>query len=131
MNHIGDANLRAWTLRLATLLAADPRDQLAWLEGRAVGTESVVEEVELLCRVCEGLTERGVFGPEQLGALRAVGRLLGEIDPACRTGLWAEALTSDPAWDAVRPLARRFLVTTLGDWRQPLPRPASPHTGAD
>ncbi|MFF7446559.1 MULTISPECIES: hypothetical protein [unclassified Streptomyces] len=129
MNHLGDANLRTWTLRLTTLLAADPRDQLAWLDGRAVDTESLIDEVELLCRVCEGLTERGVFDPEQLHALRAVGHRLADIDTACRTGPWAESLTTDPTWDAVRPLARRFLVTTLGDWRQPLP--ASPRRGTD
>lgn len=127
MNALGDAHLRTLTLRLMTLLAADTQDQLAWLGERELETESVVEEVELLCRVSEGLAERGVFEPEELRDLRAVGRRLGEIDAACRTGLWAKALATDPTWDGIRLLARQFLLTTLGDWRQPMPRPPHPH----
>lgn len=123
MNDLGDAHLRTWTLRLMTLLAADTQDQLAWLGERELETESLVEEVELLCRVSEGLVEREVFEPKDLRDLRAVGRRLGEIDAAGRAGLWAKALATDPAWDEIRLLARRFLLTTLGDWRQPMPRP--------
>ncbi|MFD5060732.1 hypothetical protein [Streptomyces sp. NPDC058394] len=127
MNHLGDAHLRTWTLRFMALLAAETQDQLAWLGERELETESVVEEVELLCRISEGLAERGAF--ENLGDLQAIARRLGEIDAACRVGLWANALATDPAWDEMRPLARRFLLTTLGDWRQPLPRPVRPHRG--
>ncbi|MFJ6000428.1 hypothetical protein [Streptomyces sp. NPDC092370] len=126
MNHLGDAHLRTWTLRFMALLAADTRDQLAWLGGRELETKDVVEEVELLCRVCEGLADRGAFEPEDLRRLRAIGRRLGEIDAACRVGLWAHALATDPAWDDIRALARHFLLTALGDWRQPLPRPVCP-----
>ncbi|MFD3842684.1 hypothetical protein ACFWWC_41595 [Streptomyces sp. NPDC058642] len=116
-----------------TLLAADVQDQLAWLGEYELETESLVEEAELLCRVSEGLAERGVFAPQELLDLRAVGRRLGEIDATCRTGLWADALgadpATDPAWGEIRLLARRFLITALGDWRQPMPRRAHPHTG--
>ncbi|MEU2718611.1 hypothetical protein [Streptomyces sp. NPDC007205] len=129
MNHLGDAHLRNWTLRLAALLAADTQDQLAWLGERELETKDVVEEVELLCRVSEGLAERGAFEPEDLRDLRAIGRRLGEIDATCRVGLWEYALAVDPAWDDIRSLARQFLLTRLGDWRQPLPRPVRPHTG--
>ncbi|WP_327321361.1 hypothetical protein OG735_01875 [Streptomyces sp. NBC_01210] len=129
MNHLGDANLRTWTLRWMALLAADTQDQLAWLGERELETESVVDEVELLCRISEGLAERGAFEPRNLRDLQAIGRRLGEIDAGCHAGLWANALATDPAWDEVRPLARQFLLTTLGDWRQPLPRPVRPHTG--
>ncbi|MFF4657404.1 hypothetical protein [Streptomyces sp. NPDC001381] len=129
MNHLGDAHVHTWTLRFMALLAADTQDQLAWLGERELGTKDVVEEVELLCRVSEGLAERGAFEPEDLRGLRAVGRRLGEIDAACRVGLWGNALATDPAWDEIRSLARRFLRTRLGDWRQPLPRPVRPHTG--
>jgi hypothetical protein len=129
MNHLGDAHLRTLTLRFMALLAADTQDQLAWLGERELETKDVVEEVELLCRVSEGLAERGVFEPKDLRDLRATGRRLGKIDAACRVGLWADALATDPAWDDIRSLARRFLLTTLGDWRQPLPRPVRPYTG--
>lgn len=127
MNHLGDTHLRTWTLRFMALLAADTGDQLAWLGERELETKGVVEEVELLCRVAEGLAERGVFEPVDLRDLRAVGRRFGEIDDTCRVGLWHNALASDPAWDDIRSLARRFLLTRTGDWRQPLPRPVSPH----
>ncbi|MER7666436.1 hypothetical protein [Streptomyces sp. NPDC096193] len=129
MNHLGDARLRTWTLRFMALLAADPQGQLAWLGERDLETKDVVEEVELLCRISEGLAERGVFEPKNLRDLRAVGRRLGEIDATGRVGLWGNALATDPAWDDVRSLARQFLLTRLGDWRQPLPRPVRPHTG--
>ncbi len=129
MNDLGDAHLRTLTLRFMALLAADTKDQLAWLGERELETKDVVEEVELLCRVSEGLAERGAFEPKDLRDLRAIGRRLGKIDAACRVGLWANALATDLAWDDVRPLARRFLLTTLGDWRQPLPRPVRPYMG--
>ncbi|MFF1292738.1 MULTISPECIES: hypothetical protein [unclassified Streptomyces] len=130
MNDLGDAHLRTWTVRLMTLVAADAQDQLAWLGERELETESIVEEVELFCRVAEGLAERGVFEPQELRDLRVIGRRLGEIDAASRTGLWADALAAaDPAWGEIRLLARQFLLTTLGDWRQPMPRPVHPHTG--
>lgn len=129
MNHLGDAHLRTWTLRFMALLAADAQDQLAWLSERELETESVVEEVELLCRISEGLAERGAFEPENLRALQAIGRRLAGIDAACRTDLWGNALANDPAWAEVRPLARRFLLAALGDWRQPLPAPVRRHTG--
>ncbi|MBX7555307.1 hypothetical protein K1Y78_47260 [Streptomyces sp. tea 10] len=131
MNLLGDAHLRAWTLRFMALLAADPQTQLAWLGERELETESVVEEVELLCRISEGLAERGAFEPENLRDLQAIGRCLAEAEAeaVCRVPLWANALVTDPVWDAIRPLARQFLLTTLGDWRQPLPRPLHPYTG--
>ncbi|MFE3884889.1 hypothetical protein ACFXPQ_18600 [Streptomyces lydicus] len=132
MNHLGDANLRTWTLRYTALLAADTQDQLAWLDGRELETKDVVEEMELLCRVSEGLAERGAFEAEDLRGLRAIGRRLGEIDATCRVGLWDDALATDSAWDDIRSLARQFLLTRLGDWRQPLPpRPVRPRTGDD
>ena len=106
------------------LLASDAQEQLAWLGEREVETASVVEEVELVCRVAEGPAERGVLETRNLRDLRGIGHCLGEIDAACRAGLWGNALAADPVWDEVRPLARRFLLATLGDWRQPLPRPA-------
>ncbi|MFF5897602.1 hypothetical protein ACFY8O_16925 [Streptomyces argenteolus] len=129
MNPLGDAHLRTWTLRLITLLSADRPDQLAWLGARATETADVVEEVELLCRGAEGLAERGVFAPDELRELRSVGRHLGATQASSHHGLWGEALTTDPAWDDIRPLARQFLLTTLGDWQQPLPKPARPHAG--
>jgi hypothetical protein len=88
MNHLGDAHLRTWALRFMALLAADTRDQLAWLGEHELETKDVVEEVEFLCRVSEGLAERGAFEPKDLRDLRAIGRRLGEIDAACRVGLW-------------------------------------------
>ncbi|MFJ8128717.1 hypothetical protein [Streptomyces hydrogenans] len=129
MNPLGDARLHTWTLRLTALLAADAQDQLAWLGEREVETADVVEEMELLCRVSEELAGRGVFAPEELRDLRAVGCRLGEIDATRRVGPWGNALATDPSWEEIRSLARRFLLTKLGDWRQPLPRPARPHTG--
>ncbi|MEU6383902.1 hypothetical protein ABZ847_10090 [Streptomyces bauhiniae] len=121
MNDLGDAHLRTWALRFMTLLAADAGDQLAWLGRQAVETGSVVEEVLLLCRTWERLVERGLGEPATLADARAVGRRLGEIGDTPHTGLWADELAVEPMWGEVRRLARQFLLTELGDWRQPLP----------
>ncbi|MFF3301684.1 hypothetical protein [Streptomyces sp. NPDC002908] len=129
MNDFGDAHLRTWTLRLMALLSADRHAQLAWLRGQETETTDVAEEMELLCRVAEGLAERAVFVPGELRDLRTVGRRLGTMDVSHRVGYWADALSTDPAWDDIRALARQFLVTSLGDWRQPLPRPVRSGTG--
>ncbi|MER8034814.1 hypothetical protein [Streptomyces hydrogenans] len=126
MNPLGDVKLRTWTVRFMALLAADTQDQLAWLGERDVETKDVVEEVELLCRVSEGLAERGAFGPTDVDHLRAIGRRLGVMDAAARVGPWADALATDPAWDDIRSLSRTFLCARLGDWRQQLPRPVRP-----
>ncbi|MFF9342890.1 MULTISPECIES: hypothetical protein [unclassified Streptomyces] len=128
MNDLGDAHLRTWTLRFMALLAADAQDQLAWAGARGIETKDVAEEAELLCRVAEGVSERGVFEPMELRGLRAVHRRLGEIDTACRVGPWADALATDPAWDDIRALVRRFPLTGPGDWRRPLPRPVRAST---
>ncbi|MFE5407024.1 hypothetical protein ACFQ9Z_38265 [Streptomyces sp. NPDC056580] len=129
MNHLGDANLHTWTLRVTALLAADIQDQLAWLGERELETKDIVEEVKLMCRVSEGLAERGAFEPEDQRHLRAIDRRIGEIDATHRVGLWGNALTTDSAWDDVRSLARQFLLTRLGDWHQPLPRLVRPPVG--
>ncbi|MEU9181661.1 hypothetical protein AB0C90_33350 [Streptomyces sp. NPDC048550] len=129
MNHLGDAHLHTWTLRFMALLAADAQDQLAWLGKRELETKDVVEEAELLCRVSEGLAERGAFEPKDLRDLRAVGCRLGEIDATSRVGLWDNALATDSSWDDIRSLARQFLLTRLGDWHQALPRPVRTHAG--
>ncbi|GHE95689.1 hypothetical protein E5082_23060 [Streptomyces griseoluteus] len=121
MNDLGDAHLRTWALRFMTLLAADPEDQLAWLGEQAVETGSVVEEALLLCRTWEGLVERGVGEPATLRDAGAIGRRLGDFADAPHAGLWAGELAAEPVWGDVRSLARQFLVTELGDWRQPLP----------
>ncbi|MEU4037880.1 hypothetical protein [Streptomyces collinus] len=128
MNQLGDANLRTWTLRVTALLAADTRDQLAWLGEHELETKDVVEEVELMCRVSEGLAERAALEPEDQRHLRAIGRRIGEIDATRRVGLWDSALATDSAWDDIRSLARQFLLTRLGDWHQPLPRLVRPPT---
>ncbi|MGW5332760.1 hypothetical protein [Streptomyces bauhiniae] len=121
MNDLGDAHMRTWALRFLTLLAADPEDQLAWLGRQAVETGSVVEEVLRLCGSWEGLVQRGVGEPATLADARAVARRLGEVADAPPTGLWADELAVEPVWAEVRSLARQFLLTELGDWRQPLP----------
>ncbi|MGW5048815.1 hypothetical protein [Streptomyces griseoluteus] len=126
MNDLGDAHLRSWALHFMTLLAAGPGDQLAWLGDQAVGTRSVVEEVLLLCRTWEGLVGRGVGEPATLRAARAMARRLGDFADAPHTGLWADELAAKPVWGDVRSLARQFLLTELGDWRRPLPRPDTP-----
>ncbi|MFJ5711490.1 hypothetical protein [Streptomyces sp. NPDC093105] len=125
MNLLNDERLRTWTLRWMALLAADPEDQSAWLTGRDLDTASVVEEVELVCRISEGLAERGVLAPEDTRDLQELGRRLAELTAADRAGLWAESLVTDRTWTEVRALARRILRRTTGDWRRPLPDPAA------
>ncbi|MFD4543052.1 hypothetical protein [Streptomyces bauhiniae] len=121
MNDLGDAHMRSWALRFLTLLAADLDDQLAWLGAQAVGADSAVGEALLLCRIWEGLVERGVGEPGTLREVEAIGRRLDEVENTPHTGLWADELAVEPVWDDIRARARQFLLTELGDWRQPLP----------
>ncbi|MFI8325573.1 hypothetical protein [Streptomyces sp. NPDC085529] len=128
MNRLNDERLRTWTLRWMALLAADSQDQRAWLDDRDLDTVSVVEEVELVCRISEGLAERGVLAPEDTHDLRELGRHLAALTPDRRAGPWAESLVTDQPWTEVRTLARRILHRTTGDGRRPLPDPAgAPH----
>jgi hypothetical protein len=60
-------------------------------------TKDVVERAEFLCRVREGLTERGALELEDLRGLRAIGRRLGAMDAAGRADLWRDALAADVA----------------------------------
>ncbi|MGW2209644.1 hypothetical protein [Streptomyces sp. NPDC001781] len=126
MTDRGDSHLRTWALRFLTLLAADPGEQRAWLGEQAVETGSVAEEVLLLCRLWAGLVERGCGEPGTLADARAIARRLDGMQDAPRTGLWADALAVAPVWAEVRSLARQFLLTELGDRRQPLPRAGEP-----
>ncbi|GAA3090759.1 hypothetical protein GCM10017562_72180 [Streptomyces roseofulvus] len=128
MNRLNDERLRTWTLRWMALLAADSQDQRAWLGDRDLDTASVVEEVELVCRISAGLAERAVLASEDTRDLQELGRHLAALTPDRRAGLWAESLVTDRTWTEVRTLARRILHRTTGDWRRPLPDPAgAPH----
>ena len=62
---------------------------------RELDTESVVEEIEFFCLISEGLAEPGVFDPENLRDLRAIGRGLDEIYALRRAGLWAKSPATD------------------------------------
>ncbi|MEU8773463.1 hypothetical protein [Streptomyces sp. NPDC048606] len=113
------------TLVWMGLLATEAHDQIAWLGEREVDTKELIEEVELYCRACIRVGEAEVPEPEGWHHLRAVNRRLGEIDAAHRVGPWHAALTTDPAWNDIRSLAQRFLVTRLGDWSHLRRRPAT------
>jgi hypothetical protein len=115
-----------WIAPLLAFLAADASDQLAWASEHQVRTVAVAEEVEFSLHLAEGMADRGTFEPEALQDLKAVGRLLGEMDLRCRADRWADALAADASWGEVRTLGRRILVARLGEWRQPLPRRVLP-----
>lgn len=127
MNLLNDERLRTWTLRWLALLAADLQDQCAWQADRDLDTASVAEEVELVCRISEGLAERGVLTAEDARDLRQLAHHLAALTPAHRAEPWAESLATDRPWTEVRTLARHVLDRTTGDWRRhPLPSPAGP-----
>ena len=125
MNHDIDYWQR-WITPLLAFLGADASDQPAWAGEHQVRTAAVAEEVEFSLHLAEGMAARGTFEPEALQDLKAVGRLLGEMDIRGPADRWTNALTDEAAWDEVRTLARRVLVARLGEWRQPLPRRVLP-----
>ncbi|MFB6815849.1 hypothetical protein ACFCV8_15050 [Streptomyces sp. NPDC056347] len=129
MNDLGAEHLHTLTLRLMTLLAGEPRDQLAWSAEHGVSTEDLIEEVQLFCRVGQELAERGVVEPENLLHLEDIDRRLGEMAAADSSGPWSGFLVADPAWGEVRLAARKFLLGTVGEWRRPLPRPSGSRAG--
>ncbi|MEU6825449.1 hypothetical protein ABZ921_32940 [Streptomyces atriruber] len=117
---------RRWIARLLAILAADPSDQLAWADEYQVRTAAVADDVEFILHLAEGMAERGTLESETLQDLKAIDRLVGEMDVRGRAGRWVETLTVDATWSEVRTLARRILVARLGEWRLPLPRRVPP-----
>ncbi|MFD8981532.1 hypothetical protein [Streptomyces sp. NPDC059564] len=108
------------------VLAADASDQLAWAREHQVRTVAIAEEVEFSVQLAEGIAGQSTFEPEALQDLKAVGRLLDEMDLRCRTDWWADALATHASWGEVRTLARQILIVRMGEWRQPLPRRVQP-----
>ncbi|MGP3685980.1 hypothetical protein ACTVZO_14920 [Streptomyces sp. IBSNAI002] len=115
-----------WVARLLAVLAADAEAQLTWADEHGVKNAPVADDVRFVLHLAEGMAQRGSLAPEALRDLRAVGRLLDEAGVLGRTGLWAESLAAEPAWNEVRTLARRILVAREGDWRRPLPQRVPP-----
>ncbi|KOG52654.1 hypothetical protein ADK75_15755 [Streptomyces virginiae] len=115
-----------WIARLMAVFAADAADQLAWAGEHGVKSVPVTDDADFVLHLAEGMAQRGTLAPQALQDLRAIGRLLDEADVRGRAGLWAESLTAEPAWNEVRPLARRILVAREGDWRRPLPHRVPP-----
>ncbi|MEU6673797.1 hypothetical protein [Streptomyces sp. NPDC046925] len=117
---------RRWIARLLAVLAADLSDQLAWAGEYQVRTAAVADDVEFVLHLAEGMAERGTLESDALQDLRAIDRLVGEMDVRHHAGRWVQALAVDATWSEVRTLARRILVARLGEWRLPLPRRVLP-----
>ncbi|OIK07723.1 DUF2397 family protein [Streptomyces monashensis] len=98
---------------LAWLVSADGQEsQTRLLRARALGA------IPQLLAAVRQLNEQRAGGSDRSADFR-----MGPV------GLCANSLATDPAWDDIRSLARQFLLTKPGDWRQPLPRPVRPRTG--
>ncbi|MFB7292899.1 hypothetical protein [Actinacidiphila glaucinigra] len=110
-----------WIARLLAILAADPADQVTWSSEHKVRTAALADDVEFILHLAEGMAERGTLQPEALQDLKTIDRLFDEMDVRGRAGRWADAVTADVTWNEVRTLARRILVTQLGEWHLPLP----------
>ncbi|WP_329102146.1 hypothetical protein [Streptomyces sp. NBC_01439] len=115
-----------WIAKLLGILAADAPDQLAWAGEHGVKSAPLVEDVDFVLHLAEGMQERGTLAPQVQCDLRAISRLLDEADVLGRAGPWAGSLTTEPAWSGLRTLARRILVAREGDWRRPLPHRVPP-----
>lgn len=105
-----------------TLLAADARSQVAWLDRHGVVADEIALDFAHAFDMAEALVDAGRLGPGVLPDLREIDAVLGAMSGAENAGRWTrEALSVDEGWSRTRRLARGVLVAELGDRRQPLP----------
>ncbi len=105
------------------MLAADATSQVAWLAEHDVGPDEIALDFDHAFGMAEALVEEGELGPGVLPDLREIDAVLSEMSGAENAGRWTtDALSVDEGWIQTRRLARRALVTELGEWQQSLPQ---------
>ncbi|MEU6610177.1 hypothetical protein ABZ922_34890 [Streptomyces shenzhenensis] len=109
-------------LESLTVLAADAQTQAAWLAKHGIVTDEIALDFDHAFGMAEALVDEGQLGHGVLPDLREIDTVLGEMSGAENAGRWTRAaLSVDDGWSQTRRLARRVLVTELGEWQQPLP----------
>ncbi|MFE3205815.1 hypothetical protein [Embleya sp. NPDC059237] len=113
-----------WRLLIESLttLAADPADQVAWLDEYRVGTDELALDFDHAHRLVPSLVEAGRLDGEVAAELRRIDVLFVGMSGRENAERWArEALLADSGWIEIRASSRRLLVDLLGDWRLPMP----------
>ncbi|WP_439673471.1 hypothetical protein [Embleya sp. MST-111070] len=113
-----------WRLLIESLttLAADPADQLAWLDEYGVGTDELALDFDHAHRLVPSLVEAGRLDGEVVAELRRIDVLFEGMSGRENVGRRTrEALLADSGWVEIRTSSRRLLAGLVGDWRLPMP----------
>ncbi|MGW9211027.1 hypothetical protein ACWGR4_29085 [Embleya sp. NPDC055664] len=114
----------SWRLLIESLttLAADPADQLAWLDEYCVGTDELALDFDHAHRLVPSLVEAGCLDGDVVAELRKIDVLFEGMSDRDNVERWVrEALLTDSGWIEVRTSSRRLLVDLVGKWRLPMP----------
>jgi hypothetical protein len=110
------------TFSILTTLAADAKDQVAWLDRYWLETDDLALDYENAQASIAVLAEAGRIDPAMESRLARIDAILDRMSGLENAPRWSyEALTSDPGWIKLRQLAREALEELAGTWRQPLP----------
>ncbi|MFF5705676.1 hypothetical protein ACFY7H_24795 [Streptomyces sp. NPDC012794] len=119
-----DHGCRARRLLIAALipLAADAAAQQRWLRSFPMATDDLLYDFDNALPVFVHEEGDEIDAVAVMGELRMIGDHFQEMCGERPADPWAyEALATDPAWAAVRDLAREILFVLTGDRVLPMP----------
>ncbi|MEW1640355.1 hypothetical protein AB0469_40695 [Streptomyces sp. NPDC093801] len=103
-------------------LAADAAAQQAWLKSFPIATDDLMYDFDNALPVFAHEEADEINAAAVMGELRMIGGHFREMCGDRPADPWTyEALATDPAWAAVRDLAREILFVLTGDRTLPMP----------
>lgn len=119
---LSEASAWKYLLETLTMLAADARDQTAWLDKYRLETDDLALDYENARASLVLLAEAGRIDVATESRLARIDTILDAMSGAEQAPRWTyEALMADAGWLKVRQLAREALTELTDTWRQPLP----------
>ncbi|MBC2906445.1 hypothetical protein [Streptomyces cupreus] len=119
---LSEGNASKYLNSTLTTLAADARDQIAWLDRHRLETDDLALDYENARGAILVLTEAGRIDAATESRLARIDAILDAMSGPEHAARWTyEALTTDTGWLTVRQLAREALTELAGTWQQPLP----------
>jgi hypothetical protein len=119
---LSEASAWKYLIETLTMLAADARDQTAWLDKYRLETDHLALDYENARAAVVLLAEAGHIDVPITSRLALIDAILDGMSGAEQASRWTyEALMTDAGWLKVRELAREALTVLAGTRQQPLP----------
>ncbi|MFJ9131422.1 MULTISPECIES: hypothetical protein [unclassified Streptomyces] len=119
---LSEASAWKYLIKTLTMLAADARDQTAWLDKYRLETDDLALDYENAQSSIAVVAETGRIDVAMESRLVRIDAILDAMSGTEQASRWTyEALTADAGWFKVRQLAREALTELAGTWQQPLP----------